>query len=105
MKNRDKSFNEHFNKHYTIPENYFDRLEETLTHRLRKRNRNTVSLFSKIVSALFLLVILSYPVYQYILQRDHGDGSYEELNLTDVPDDVIEEYLLMETDLTVLENK
>ncbi len=94
-----KMFHKNFNAHYDVPDDYFNELENQFFNKIHKIDKKRYFLF-KITAALFLLVIIGYPLKKIFFHsnKDIDNQLIEEIqvNLTDIPDQVIEEYLLME---------
>ncbi len=93
-------FNEHFRKHYGIPDGYFEKLPDVLLQRSSRKKQNYPFAY-KIALALFLLALIWYPAYRIVNRPDHYAGKYADtsVDLTDIPDEVIDEYLLIDTEI------
>ncbi len=94
----------HFHKHYRVPDDYFSNLEARFSHkRINIRKKIWMAAASFIVIAG-----MSFSFWQFTHKNDvkpvmhenqmRNQLGTETVNLDDLPEEVIEDYLLMDFD-------
>jgi len=108
----DKRFTENFKRHYRVPEDYMDRLEQQMLQRIQTeapaRQPKRWRKFITVAAASIILFMMIKPFFKtghqwpdksqdslqvYMQTEATNDEGWDE-----IPDDVIMDYLLMEED-------